>query len=144
MHKCTSLFPHLPGPHVLEQHTGSGRGVCQADTDGVNGKTMSWAGGGRGSDVGVLCEWLFIKLSFVYKGSLLNTRYVVRLIHAFNRHSLSTCCVQALCWVLSLHGGPDRSPPSVWWGRNMRQEEALLPRDEGRALCGGGTTVGCD
>lgn len=43
MHRCASLFPHLPGPQVLEQHTGGGRGVCQADTDGVNGRTMSWA-----------------------------------------------------------------------------------------------------
>lgn len=89
-------------------------------------------------------EWLFIKRSLLYKGSLLNTRRAIRLIHSFNRHSLSTYCVQALCWVLSLHRGPDRSPPSVWRGRNMRPEEAPLPPDEERALCCGGTIAGCD
>lgn len=100
MHNRSSLFPYFPGPQILEQHTGSGRGAESGRHRWSKWKGR-WPGSevGAGSDVRVLCEWLsVIKLSFVYKGSLLNTQYVRRLIHSF-KHSLSTYYMQALCRV---------------------------------------------
>lgn len=47
---------------------------------------------------------------------------------------VSTYRVQALCWVCT------EVPPSVQWGRNPCQEEALSPQDEGHVLCCGGVT----
>lgn len=41
MHNGTSFFPSFPGPQILAQHTGSGRGASQANTAGGGAKETS-------------------------------------------------------------------------------------------------------
>ena len=139
MHNPTSLSASSPGPQLLGQHTGSG---SESKTGGCQRRRQKagWPGSEAeaGGDVTVLGECLAIYQTLF----CLKRQFIKHTVCAEVNASLYPRSTEHLLCVSTSLGAECalRFPPSVWGSRNTHQEEALLPRDEEHALCGGGMT----